>query len=425
MKSLLMIQSSLLWYFLTILSMSLLVGALASLYRFFRESRNHNWKLICLFNLGFNFFLFVIFMDCAWYESGVGFGHDYNSFQMMMFDLPWIFYAVSELISLLMLIWVDQNHKHYQDNNLTPDSIRKALNFLPEGILISDRAGTVWLTNLRMGALSRDLTGEILSDADDFWRKLEEQNIGENGQLLVRHNTEVWLFEKSSIEVEGKEFFQTIAGNVTEWYHIIEELHDKSTHLKEVQKRMKEAAELSADMFVAQEQAKARAALHNELGQVLLMGRHYLLHPESNDPKLVYMTTGEMNRFLLGEKVDLEQARGNAMNQSVMMASSIGVTVHLTGTVPNEGQITELLGQLITECAANTVKHAEGDELTVECAESSREYMILVTNNGKPPKKEIAESGGLLSLHRKVEEMGGVMMIESAPVFRMAIRVKK
>ena len=48
---------------------------------------------------------------------------------------------------------------------------------------------------------------------------------------------------------------------------------------------------------------------------------------------------------------------------------------------------------------------------------------IVITNNGRPPKGTIAESGGLLSLRRKIEAMGGTMLIESDPAFALHIQL--
>jgi signal transduction histidine kinase len=48
--------------------------------------------------------------------------------------------------------------------------------------------------------------------------------------------------------------------------------------------------------------------------------------------------------------------------------------------------------------------------------------LISITNNGKPPKCAITESGGLLSLRRDVENLGGSVQIESEPEFNLIMR---
>ena len=99
----------------------------------------------------------------------------------------------------------------------------------------------------------------------------------------------------------GTEYDQLTASDVTAPCRIMEELRGRNEHLQELQRRMKEVSDLSGDMFIAQEEAAARTALHNQLGQVLLMGRHTLEHPDSTDAELVRMATLEMTRFLLRE----------------------------------------------------------------------------------------------------------------------------
>ena len=69
------------------------------------------------------------------------------------------------------------------------------------------------------------------------------------------------------------------------------------------------------------------------------------------------------------------------------------------------------------------MKHAEADRLTVHLEETENSLVIRMTNNGKPPKEPVKESGGLLSLRRKAEEAGGEMTVESAPAFRLTLRI--
>ena len=174
-------------------------------------------------------------------------------------------------------------------------------------------------------------------------------------------------------------------------------------------------------MFVKQEEAAARSALHNELGQVLLMGRYCLEHPDSTDKSVVALMTRQMNRFLLGESRTPEQDDPDELSRAVLLAGSIGVSVEVRGEAPRAGKVRSLLAQAIRECAANTVKHAEGDRIFVEITEQAALASITIRNNGRPPKGPIAESGGLLSLRRSAEAAGARMTVESQPAFALHI----
>ena len=206
---------------------------------------------------------------------------------------------------------------------------------------------------------------------------------------------------------------------MTERYRVTEELKVKNAHLQEIRRRMQAVSDLSGDMFVAQEEAAARAALHNQLGQVLLMGRHYLEHPDDTDANLVYITTTQMNSFLLGEYKEPTRHKDDLLTEVLWMARSIGVTVDINGSLPEQASARTILAHAIQECAANCVKHAKGDRLMVTISDKE----IVITNNGKPPKGEIAESGGLLSLRRSAEEAGGTMTVKSQPEFKLTIQL--
>ncbi|MBO4473572.1 MAG: hypothetical protein J5750_01525 [Clostridiales bacterium] len=433
------------WYAICALSCFLIAGAFAVLLRTLYDARGKKQLGIAWLNMVLTFVEFTILMDCAFYIRP-GRWRPYFVFQEVLFSLPYILYAGVEILSCVLLLICIRDGMLYREKSLTQDAVRQAIDILPEGIAICDRDGTVRLSNLRINRLCKALTGERFIDASRLWSFIEETGSGKNGQYIVlTRSKEAWLFEKTSLPVAGREYEQITATEVTERYGIIEILKEKNERLLDIQRRMKAVSELSGDMFVAQEEADARAALHNQLGQVLLMGRHYLLHRDVTDPKVVYAATRQMNQFLLGESEEPYQGEEDAVASAVSMANSIGVHVQINGTIPTDPVSRALLSQAITECAANTVKHAEGDTITIkiteeaahaasgdateetaeEASQPAREkgtsVRIEIRNNGKPPKGTIAESGGLLTLHRRVAEAGGAMKVESDPEFLLTV----
>ena len=91
------------------------------------------------------------------------------------------------------------------------------------------------------------------------------------------------------------------------------------------------------------------------------------------------------------------------------------------GRLPESADHRAILADAIRECAANTVKHARGDSLTVEISGGEGSQVIFITNSGEPPAAPIAESGGLLSLRRRIEEQGGRISVQSLPFFSLTI----
>jgi signal transduction histidine kinase len=218
------------------------------------------------------------------------------------------------------------------------------------------------------------------------------------------------------------------AEDMTEQYRITETLKEKNEHLQEIQRRMKAVSDLSGEIFVAREKANARAALHNQLGQVLLMGQHWLEHPESTDAEMVRMTTREMNRYLLREAEELSEDGAEAsepgadlLRMTLAMIKDIGAQAEIIGELPEDPARRTLLAYAIQECASNAVKHAEGDRITVFLEEDGNRLTVRIRNNGRIPESPIVESGGLLSLRQKTEAAGGRMLVESRPGFRLTL----
>ena len=79
----------------------------------------------------------------------------------------------------------------------------------------------------------------------------------------------------------------------------------------------------------------------------------------------------------------------------------------------------KLAAAAIDECASNTVKHANGDQLTVEIRRTEAGITYLLRSNGDAPKEAVRESGGLLSLRQLVEKEGGTMRTEGSPSFTL------
>jgi len=424
MKAFWLTKSSLIWYAVTLGSLALVVGSLIALIRGVQARRSRRVLLASGLNLLAGFLLFLILMDCARFAYLTKPDPRYRAFQTALFGLPWGLYAILEVLSAAILILLLRDDRRYRRNHLTPDAIRETVNLLPEGVCVSAPDGTVLLSNLQMDSLYRSLTGGTLSDAVRF-REYLDKNGEKQGDEILAHTEEgtVWRFAGKRMTGNGAEYDQLTASDVTAPYRIMEELRDKNEHLQELQRRMKEVSDLSGDMFIAQEEAAARTALHNQLGQVLLMGRHTLEHPDSTDAELVRMATLEMNRFLLREAEAPSESRTDRLQQALAMAKSIGVQTEILGSLPESPAHRALLAQAVQECAANAVKHAEGDRLVLRLEKSEKEWSIRITNNGRPPEKPVTESGGLLSLRRHMEAAGGAMTVESSPAFALVFRL--
>ncbi|MBQ6430386.1 MAG: hypothetical protein IJJ99_00705 [Oscillospiraceae bacterium] len=412
-----------LWYLFCLTALALVLMALLCLIQTVRCGRRRGRAALAAGTLLLGFGVFVVLLDCAFVP--VLSPEDYalvRPFQWCFFALPWLWYAIAELLVAALLLLQFKSIASYRRTHLTPDAIRETLDLLPEGVAVSRQDGTVLLCNLKMNELVRALTGAGLSDAGRFWTHVLQAGQEQNGQYWVQLPSEsVWQFEKGTLSMEDGAYVCLRATDVTERWRIVKDLEAKHAHLQDVRRRMQAVSDLSGDMFVAQEEANARVALHNQLGQVLLMGKRLIEHPENTDAEIVRLTTKQMNGFLLGEAETPAPEKETTLQDAISAASSIGVAVELRGTPPQDEGLLRLLPQAIRECAANTVKHAQGDRLTVGFAPDGRGF--TVTNNGNPPSAPIRESGGLKNLKEAAEALGAAARIGHAPAFTLTIEL--
>lgn len=342
------------------------------------------------------------------------------SFELRLLSLPLLLYVGVELVSVTLVCRHVRALWRYRNTHLGADAIRQTVDLLPTALMISDPDGTVLLANLKMTELCRELAGETLSDANRFRRQIA--SMAEEEDLVHTPAGKTWQFAQSRITLDGREYDQLTANDMTEKYLVTKELRDKNEHLREVQYRMRTVAAKERSLVVAREIMNARKTVHDRMGGVLLSGKYYLDHPgDVKEEELLHLLEYS-NYFLLGE-VEQPYGEGDPLEDTIRMARRIGVVVDITGPLPESGQARALIVQAVEQCATNTVRHAGGDRLSVTITGSGPQITAVFTNNGSVPKGPVVETGGLAVLRKAVEEAGGCMTIRSKPAFLLSITV--
>ena len=214
------------------------------------------------------------------------------------------------------------------------------------------------------------------------------------------------------------------AADMTKQYRVTEALSEKNRHLKEVHARMRSVAEKERSLAATREVMTARMIVHNRMGAVLLSGKYYLDHPENVKEEELLHLLEYSSRFLL-EEAEQPDKKKDILQESVETAGRIGVTVEITGKFPENDTASALIAQAIDQCAANTVRHAGGDRLSVTITENESRIEVGFTNNGRAPEVPVTETGGLAALREAVEEAGGMMAVQSEPAFLLTLAIPK
>jgi len=388
----------------------LLTGQMAVTIAAFRDRRSRRDKCALLFLCFLSAGLFwLCFSVIAWEINFPGRAEALPAWLAAFSTCPvWAVWVYEAFIAVILFLAARDTFR-YRRSHVTPDSVKQAMDLLPVGVAFGDPDGTVRFRNLVMDHLSMVLTGKMLTD----WHAFQT---AATGQLSA--GDRVW--QVSIRETPGSSLTQLTATDITEQAGILADQEAKNRKLKDIRLRLEIYNRQADRLIISQELLTARMTVHDELGSVLLESRHSLSDPGSIDEELLLQALKNANTYLLRE-YEGDDTAVDPLAEAVSMAQAIGVKVELTGIPPAEDSPRELLAAAIRECAANAVKHADGDRLTADTRHSDTGYSFTVRSNGIPPAAPIRETGGLLSLRTLVENRRGAMRIDVSPEFRLTI----
>ena len=109
----------------------------------------------------------------------------FHEFELRAYRLPWwAFLAMEAALALLFWLLLRDNLR-FSRQNVTPDTIKEAVDLLPVGICFSDGRGEALLANIRMNDACFALTGRPLGNAARFWEAVARSGQAQSGQYLV------------------------------------------------------------------------------------------------------------------------------------------------------------------------------------------------------------------------------------------------
>ena len=401
---------------LSVTGLLILLGQIYLTVSAFSVKRSVPLRLSAALQLSIGAVWFCLFLDGSFDPEYFERSRDFLPVTEWMFGSPWIVVAGVEAVLAVILAVSLTVIDRYRRRNISQSAIKETVDMLPVGICFSKPDGTVVLKNLLADSLCRELTGSPLNDAKIFRERIEEA--GESSDvatIVVLPTGRVMMCRIGEITVDEVPYDQFVAFDSTELYQITSELREKNQKLLDIQSRMKAFGEMTARLAMTEEILRARVSVHDEMGHLLLSGKYCLDRPSESDRKKLLEMERYTHLFLTREGEEPNDALPNSIERAVAAAREMGVTVSVTGVIPTGKTACGLIDRAIRECAANTVKHAEGDRLKVIISREADRFRATLSGSGEPPGGPIRESGGLLNLRRSVEAAGGSMEISATP----------
>lgn len=386
------------------------------------RSKGKRYLNVCVFLI--LFLILYILTDAFAYTNGV---LEYKR----VLPLPmWMFWCIVIGFDLL-LFWEIIGLHRAKGQILDQNSIKQAIDQLPEGICYFTSTGMVKLCNLQMHRLFYTLAGRDLQKRSELQEALENCNentrvvrLSDQRQTYLFPDGKVWRYRQNEVTDEaGNTYTETIFSDLTEQYHKNLELQKQTEKLKEISRELRRLSDNILILTREKEVLAAKTRLHDQMGAGLAAVRQILQNQESADSANAVKL---LRQAVSAVKNDNEYPREQGEFSKFMQdAEAIGVKVNFCGNLPKKEEFAHVFILAMRECLTNGVRHAGATELSIEIREEDPFYSVFITNNGALPEKEVVPKGGLHNLYRYVLDCGGRMQIQSEPFFALTVTIPK
>ncbi|WP_026528814.1 hypothetical protein [Butyrivibrio sp. VCD2006] len=382
-------------------------------------------------------------------------------------------------ISLFVLAVVQQYAiGKWAKEHISNMSVKEAFDKLPTGLCYYYEGGIPVMVNETMHEISRGLFGKGVTDAEELWENLRNcepadmisegitgkeihKNIAgesdgaedveavrdagesdgvedveslrdagepygdrndiplQNDVYMVRtEDGKVYSVARNMLHINGKNLPEIIATDVTGEFSLTKELEARQEKAKRLNDRLKALMGTIEYVTMNRELLQLKAALHDNIGQSILIARKYLSEPDSIDREEMLKFWRNNIRHLRGNEIEEWELPYYVISKE---ADKLGIKLQIIGDLPTEGRLIPVVDAAISVHIGNTLKHAYGSECIISVKKTAGSYILNFVNDGKKPDDVIIEKGGLKNLRRDVENVGGTMNIYTSPEFRMEI----
>lgn len=299
-------------------------------------------------------------------------------------------------------------------------AIKEGMDNLPYGICFAYTTGIVILCNRTMDNLARRLEGHALQDGYSFWSMVEEKGtwISDQALLVDLEQDGIWLLSREERQLENKQIYAMEAQDVTQLCQMNDRLEQENRQLSKLADRLRQYSLDVQELTRKRELLERRSHTHDEMGRLLVETRQYLSTGTADLDQL--LPRWKLNASLMQEETrDPEVA--DMLEELQQVATSIGVTIQSRGEFPATSRLCEIVLAAGAESLTNLVRHGQGNELEIISSRREQGWYIILRNNGTIPQVPIQEGGGLSTLRRKVEEVGGSLKVEADTVFQLIL----
>ena len=336
--------------------------------------------------------------------------------------LPYSAVLILVLLGVRLILLADSDRPLLR-REVNAASIREGLDLLPEGILFARANGTAVLTNIVMLGFMQRLLGQQFRNADVFWaalgsfdEPLHAEKEEHDGTYLFRFaQGDSWLLQRTQLtgSLAG---WQLTASCVTELDAVTQELEAKNallTSMISTQKGLLDTLEETERHRTLQE---ITSRVHDILGQRISMLQQLLARPA---PKDALRTIVRIDSLLEAVPLTQEPHPETLLADMIDTYRSLGIRLTVAGALPRNLRRARAFAATIREALSNAVCHGRANAVDIILSERQ----LRIRDNGIGCPGALVPGGGLSGMMRRINDLGGRLIITAAPHFELDARI--
>jgi len=311
-------------------------------------------------------------------------------------------------------------------------ALREAIDSYPGGLSFSTMDGRPILVNKKMNELAFAMTGKTVMNANELWDNLKcaekisgaeelhkpwfpgnaDEDSAEDHVLYLLSDGTVWRFTRNVMDEEVPSTVQIEAADLTELYHLSEELYENNKRLAQFHERQKNLLTNIVSINHDKEILATKMRIHDELGRCLVATKKSL-SAGTLDEDIMPLSRGWEDAIRDLTNIPLAKAKIETSPEAELLevAEMIGCHIEFIGEQPAGRKALLLLYAAVREALTNAVRHAGADCLIVSLTRTDSGCRAEISGNGTRSVSSVKEGDGLGNLRKRLEQEGGSLEI--------------
>ena len=316
----------------------------------------------------------------------------------LMHSINALVIIISIILSILIL--VKGVYEFFYDNSVSILSAKNSVDMCDMGIMFLNNEQEIIFMNNMMSLILKyyKINNNYINELNKIsFRKLGNVN-------LIKYNNKVLQLNINDFEV--------VLTDVTEQYNLEEENEVKNKIIEENNNRILNTISDIEKIERARNLLKIKNEYHDLLGHKLALFSKYLEQNKCNKKDieflLNYVYSDSKNVFV-------------KLNDMIKMYGLVGINIVLDGKLPLDEDVSNVLFEIIRESVTNAIIHADSKNININIDNDSNNIKVIIVNDGKLPNKIINENEGIKGMRRKLNSIGGNLIIDTSERFVLKV----